>query len=72
MTGAEAVDWEDLAPAVGGDHAGLWIADTGDNATGRASVQLYRVDEPGPTDTSVAAQRIEVRYPDGPTTSRPS
>src|SRR4029079_9582249 len=40
VTGAEALDWEDLAPAVGGDHAGLWIADTGDNATSRASVQL--------------------------------
>ena len=65
VAGAEAFDWEDLAPAVGGDHAGLWIADTGDNATSRASVQLYRVDEPGPTDTSVAARRIEVRYPDG-------
>ena len=45
---------------------GLWIADTGDNATSRASVQLYRVDEPGPTDARVAARRIEVRYPDGP------
>src|SRR5699024_9536872 len=60
VTGAESVDWEDLA--VAGDH--LWIADTGANASNRDAVQLYRVPIPGPGDTQVAAVRTDVTYPE--------
>lgn len=66
VTGAEAVDWEDLG--AGFDEKNqpvLWIADTGANIAPRESVTLYRVPEPGPTDTTVAAFAVEVRYPDG-------
>lgn len=63
--GAEAVDWEDLT-VVGGDDAHLWIADTGDNARARSSVQLYRVPVPAPGDTDASSARVDVTYPDGP------
>lgn len=69
VPGAQNHDWEDLA--TGNSAAGrpsVWLADIGDNDRQRASVQLYRVDEP-----TVAGGRCQVgqpdvwqlRYPDG-------
>jgi hypothetical protein len=67
ITGAEQTDWEDLAraPCERGDC--LYIADIGDNKAERASVELYRLPEPTPgKQSSVAAERFSIRYPDGP------
>jgi hypothetical protein len=67
VTGAEAVDWEDLAlgPLPGGGDA-LYLADIGDNGAARPSVDVYRVPEPAPGTTATApAVRFRLHYPDG-------
>ena len=67
VTGAQAVDWEDIAagPAPDG-RALLYVGDIGDNASRRPSVDVYRVAEPrvGAAATAPAA-RLRLRYPDG-------
>ena len=74
VSGAEAVDWEDLAlgpcPRRPGDC--LYIADTGDNRERRASVTMYAVLEPDPPSAAADTQRftaaalaLKLRYPDG-------
>ena len=68
VTGAQAVDWEDIAagPAPGGASL-LYIGDIGDNASSRPSIDVYRVPEPKVGDTvTAAAVRLRLRYPDGP------
>lgn len=66
LTGAENVDWEDIAV---GPRGALLVGDIGDNAAQRASVVVYRVPEPrapAPAGETVAvAARHELRYPDG-------
>ena len=67
ITGAEAVDWEDIAtgPAPGGG-ALLYLADIGDNARARDAIDVYRVPEPQPgASASAPAERLRLRYPDG-------
>ncbi|MGH2625319.1 MAG: hypothetical protein ACRDHY_01550, partial [Anaerolineales bacterium] len=74
LRGASAEDWEDIAlgPCPSRSGTCLYVADTGDNLERRLSVTVYAVEEPappgGPSDTTraVAAQRLEVIYPDGP------
>lgn len=77
LSGTTNVDWEDLAlaPGAGGGADVLYVADTGDNAardslgaSGRASVRLYRLEEPDPTlgDRTLAVETIELGYPDHP------
>jgi hypothetical protein len=61
VVGAEAVDWEDIA--IRGRT--LYVGDIGDNLAQRASVTVYRFAEPPAGVTSVAAQRIDLRYTDG-------
>jgi hypothetical protein len=61
VTGAEAVDWEDIA--IRGKT--LYAGDIGDNLAQRPEVAVYRFGEPGPGVTSVAAERIALKYPDG-------
>jgi hypothetical protein len=74
VSGAEAVDWEDIAAAEdarGRPH--LYIGDIGDNGLKRRSVTVYRVPEPlslngsgsGPMRTTAPATPIELVYPDG-------
>jgi hypothetical protein len=67
VTGARAVDWEDIAagPAPDGRPL-LYVGDIGDNASRRPSVDVYRVAEPrvGAKATAPAA-RVQLRYPDG-------
>ena len=74
VSGADAVDWEDLAlgPCPIGRGECLYIADTGDNLERRTSVTIYAVAEPDPpllaADTqhvTAAALRLRLRYPDG-------
>ncbi len=74
VPGAVNVDCEDIA--VARDARGvpsIWIADIGDNDATRASVQIYRVDEPSVTARTHAlravttrAQIWQLRYPGGP------
>lgn len=78
VTGAEAIDWEDMAagpgPAAGTSY--LYLGDIGDNTEDRADVVVYRVPEPtvpadgtGPTKASPGrterAETFRLRYPDG-------
>ncbi|CAA9573311.1 MAG: hypothetical protein AVDCRST_MAG19-3034 [uncultured Thermomicrobiales bacterium] len=77
VTGADNVDWEDLAIGPGADGNGaeaLYVADTGDNARERTDAAIYRVAEPppegtlpdaGPTPTA-PAERFPLVFPDGP------
>jgi hypothetical protein len=67
VTGAEAVDWEDIATGPGFDGRPLlYIGDIGDNAAARAAIDVYRVVEPRVGDTATApAARLRLRYPDG-------
>ncbi|MFA5883518.1 MAG: hypothetical protein WDA60_06685 [Acidimicrobiia bacterium] len=72
VTGADAVDWEDLALGRGpggADH--LFLGDIGGGAAGaRSTVTVYRIPEPDPpgagaTTASATAQAVTLRYPDG-------
>lgn len=71
VTGATAVDWEDIAPAPCGDGAPgcLVLADVGDNDEQRDDVALFRVREPAPVGdgvtATVAAEAFPFTYPDG-------
>ena len=75
LTGATAVDWEDIA-VVAGPSAGsgsIYAADIGDNALARTEIQLYRVAEPavpatGPavTEALSGVETLHLTYPDGP------
>jgi hypothetical protein len=65
---AEIVDWEDIARGPGPEpgESYFYIGDIGDNGEDREFVVVYRVPEPGPGDTTVGADEIGLRYPDGP------
>jgi len=67
VTGAQAVDWEDIAAGPGPDGAPLlYVGDIGDNGARRASIDVYRVAEPRVGDAATApAQRLRLHYPDG-------
>jgi hypothetical protein len=63
ITGAQAVDWEDIAASRGT----LYLGDIGDNAAARPSIVVYRVAEPRvPATAPLAAQALVLGYPDGP------
>lgn len=69
VTGAQAVDWEDIAtgPAPSGDGNVLYLADIGDNRAQRDSITVYRIAEPSPgAGASAPAEQMVLRYPDGP------
>jgi hypothetical protein len=76
LSGAGAVDWEDVAagPGPAAGVAYLYLADIGDNAKVRASVQVYRVREPfvnpavapGAPQTLGGVATLTFTYPDGP------
>ena len=57
VAGAEHVDWEDIA--IRGRT--LYIGDIGDNLAQRPEIAVYRMPE-----TSTVAEKITLRYPDGP------
>ncbi len=64
VTGAQAVDWEDIAAGPG---PLLYIGDIGDNDRDRSSIDVYRVREPRAGDAATApAERLRLHYPDGP------
>ncbi len=71
VTGATAIDWEDLAVGPCGASTCVFLADTGDNAMARASYAIYRVPEPDvdvgrPAGTrAVSSEAMTFVYPDG-------
>jgi hypothetical protein len=74
LTGASAVDWEDMAigPGPQPGQSYLYTADIGDNARIRDSVVVYRVREPvvdaqapGGEQALGGVETIGLQYPDG-------
>lgn len=74
VSGARAVDWEDIAlgPCPRARTDCVYIGDTGDNLERRPTVRLYAVEEPEPPQAPSDSQRvtraartITLRYPDG-------
>jgi hypothetical protein len=67
VTGAGAVDWEDIEAAPCDEGHCLYIADIGDNAAERDHVTIYRIPEPARRDTvSAPAEAFHFRFPGGP------
>ena len=76
LAGAKATDWEDIGigPGPKAGVAYLYVADIGDNAEARLSVQLYRVPEPAVDPAKPApsprtldgGETLTLTYPDGP------
>ena len=73
LSGAGAVDWEDIAigpgPLEGQDY--LYVGDFGDNARARSSITVYRLAEPIVDSTSGAGtvnlggvEALHMQYPD--------
>ena len=73
LSGAAAVDWEDIAigpgPLEGQDY--LYVGDFGDNARTRSSITVYRLAEPVVDSTSNAGtmdlggvESLHMQYPD--------
>ena len=78
VTGAEAVDWEDMAlgPGPKRGQSYLYLGDIGDNSKNRDHITVYRVPEPLPTSKDSASTKrnpratepadvIQLKYPDG-------
>jgi hypothetical protein len=72
LSGAKAVDWEDIArgPGPDPDRPALYVGDIGDNAAARAAIVVYRVPEPevgrnAGAVTLEGVDALELRYPDG-------
>jgi hypothetical protein len=71
LTGATAIDWEDMAigpgPTAGTPY--LYAGDIGDNAQSRTDVAVYRVPEPTVAGSGTQAlggvEKLTLRYPDG-------
>jgi hypothetical protein len=71
LTGATAVDWEDISVGACPGGPCVYIGDTGDNKLVRDGYVIYRVIEPAvlPTDGSIISvdyQQFPFVYPDGP------
>ena len=75
LTGATALDWEDIAVVAGATPGSgtIYTADIGDNPLTRTEIQLYRVAEPdvptsGPAVTTAlpGVETLHLTYPDGP------
>jgi hypothetical protein len=58
---ADNRDWEDIALT---GHR-IWLGDIGDNSELRSSIQVYWFREPTPSQASVSAHVLELRYEDG-------
>src|SRR5690349_5805225 len=67
VTGAEIVNWEDIAVAPCPGGSCLYIGDIGDNHASRSSIAIYRVPEPAPNAKSTdQAEVMHATYPNGP------
>lgn len=66
VSGATAIDWEDIARGPCPSGSCLYLADIGDNNEARASVTIYRVPEPASVaDATVSAESFPFTYGDG-------
>ncbi len=67
VTGAEAIDWEDMAAGPCPESAArcLYLADIGDNDRERPSVTVYAVVEPGPGEAAPVIARWDFTYQHG-------
>jgi hypothetical protein len=68
VSGARAVDWEDIAIGRSPDGTGeaLYVGDTGDNAAQRPEIVVYVAPEPqarGGAGATAPARRVALRYP---------
>jgi len=60
-------DWEDISAGHCGSGECLYLGDIGDNRFGRRQIQIYRVPEPNPGDTSTETPEVFTgTYDDGP------
>jgi hypothetical protein len=67
VTGAQAVDWEDIARGPCPSGTCIFLGDIGDNSSTRSGYAVYRVAEPTTiADASLAAETLAFTYPDGP------
>jgi hypothetical protein len=72
LSGAENHDWEgiDVGPGPEPRESYVYVGDIGDNTRTRETVTVYRVREPrvgtSGMPSSVDAEAIRLRYPDGP------
>jgi len=67
VTGAEIVNWEDIAVAPCPGGSCLYIGDIGDNHASRSSIAIYRVPEPAPNAKSTDEPEVmHATYPNGP------
>jgi hypothetical protein len=70
LTGADAVDWEDIAtgPCIEGSGSCVFLGDVGDNHLDRSSYTVYEVQEPDLRDAGmlqVSFERLPFVYPQG-------
>lgn len=70
VTGATAVDWEDIAVGPCEGASCIYVGDFGDNGMARTNDALYRIPEPKLeakpfAAQTVAAEKIPFTYPDG-------
>ncbi len=68
VTGATAIDWEDLAVGSFAGKPALYIGDIGDNARARKDVVVYRAPEPAALPAQGALDGVaafHLVYPDG-------
>jgi hypothetical protein len=66
VSGATAVDWEDIARGPCPAGTCLFLGDIGDNAEKRTGYVVYRVTEPTTiADAAVPAEALPFTYPDG-------
>jgi hypothetical protein len=63
---ANAIDWEDMATVRVGNANFVYLADIGDNAEKRKSVQIYVVTEPKDAGSTSKPVVFNFDYPDGP------
>ncbi|MEO5730177.1 MAG: hypothetical protein ABI134_02435 [Byssovorax sp.] len=67
VSGATAIDWEDIARAPCPAGTCLFLGDIGDNGVARSDCAVYRVTEPATiADATVPAEKLPFSYPDGP------
>ncbi|MFS8069702.1 MAG: hypothetical protein ACMG6S_25330 [Byssovorax sp.] len=66
VSGASAIDWEDIARAPCPAGTCLFLGDIGDNGVARSDCAVYRVTEPTTiADATVPAEKLPFTYPDG-------
>jgi hypothetical protein len=65
LTGAAAIDWEDMASFFWQGKPALLIGDMGDNDSQRDHITLYAYTDPGSSGIPEKLWELNVRYPDG-------